>query len=318
MAKDAKSLEKSREIRKNIINKYGEVPTSIWKIEYGWGKHVIELDSRKQQAVASKKHEKMDYGENKEITLVGGKKLQFQDKTNLSKSFGMSSQNVRGKGAGLSTFPPDLAKRIVLFYSEKNETVLDPCAGHNSRMQITYELERNYIGYDICQEFIDFNEKVKKEITGKGEQGLLFTSPVTITLKAKSSEKLDEQDNSIDLIYTSPPYWDIEYYDDNPKQLGYKKSYNEFRAGIKRVISECYRVLKPGKYCAFNINDFRKNGILYTYHADIIDIFREVGFHMHDIIIVQWQSAIGACFASQIEERKITAKAHEYLVVGRK
>jgi len=318
MPKDIESLEKSRAIRQKVIDKYGEVPTSIWNIDYSWGKHVKELDSRKQQAVAQKKHKKMNYGEKRTIETVGGKSIEHLDKDKLSKAFGMSSQNVRGKGAGLSTFPPDLARRIVLFYSEKNETILDPCAGHNSRMEVTYDLERNYIGYDICHEFMEFNSKVKDEITGKGEQKLLFTPSTAITLKEKSSEKLDETSNSIDMIYTSPPYWDIEYYDDSPLQLGYKKTYSQFLEGITKVVSECYRVLKPNRYCIFNINDFRKDGILYTYHCDLIDIFKKVGFKIHDIIIIKWQSALGACFASQVESRKITAKAHEFLIIGKK
>lgn len=300
MPKDVDSLIKSREIRREVIKKYGSVPISVMEPEYSWGKHIIEFDKRKQHVVAEKKHEKMDY-----------------DKR-LGKAFSMSSQNVRGKGAGLSTFPPDLARKIVLFYSEKGETVLDPMAGHNSRMQVTYELERNYIGYDICKEFMEFNNKVKDEITGKGSQGLMFTPSTTIILNEQSSETLNEANNSIDMIYTSPPYWDIEYYDDNKLQLGYKKTYNEFLGGIERVLIECRRVLKPKKYCIFNINDFRKDGMLYPYHSHMIDMMLKVGFFLHDIIIVKWASAIGACFASQIEERKIVAKSHEYLIVGRK
>lgn len=300
MAKTIEDLQKSREIREKVIAKYGCVPTSIIEPDYAWGKHVIELDSRKQQAVAQKKHEKMDY-----------------DKK-LSKVFSMSSQNVRGKGAGLSTFPPDLCRKLVNFYSEPGDTVIDSSAGHNSRMQVCHELGRHYIGYDVCSEFMEFNRKVKDEITGKGKQSALFEPTVSITLREQSSEKMVEEDNTMDFALTSPPYWDIEYYDDHPQQLGYNKTYDEFLGGIKRVLSESYRVLKPNKYCAWNINDFRKKNILYPYHADIIRLMQEVGFTLWDCVIVKWQSCLGQCFASQIEERKMFAKSHEYVVTGKK
>jgi len=316
MPKDIQSLSESRRIREQVIKKFGEVPTSIWIPDYNWGKDTIELDSRKQQAVAKKKHEKMKYGED-EPTLFGETK-KGPTKSELAKAFGMSSQNVRGKQSGLSTFPPDLARRIVVYYSEKDDLILDPCCGHNSRMQVTYGLERNYIGYDICHEFMEFNRKVKETIMGKGEQGLLFTPKNTIILREQTSEKMVEDSDTIDMIYTSPPYWDVEFYDEHPDQLGYKKSYEQFLAGIKRILTECYRVLKPDKYCIFNINDFRKEGRYYMYHASIAKLMLDVGFRLWDMIIVPWQSCIGACFAGQVWERKITAKKHEYLIVGKK
>jgi len=301
MAKTMDDLAISREIRAKVIQKYGDVPTSVWEIDYSEGRDVIEYEKRKQQAVAIEKHKKMDY-----------------DKNKLGKAFEMSSQNVRGKSGGLSTFPPGLCRRIVMFYSEEGETVLDPCAGHNSRMQVTYNLGRNYIGYDVSQEFIQFNKEVKDEITGAGVQGQMFAPSNTITLHEQSSEKMVEEDNSIDLVFTSPPYWDIEYYGEESEQLGFGKDYGSFLQGLRSVISESYRVLKPDRYCAFNINDFRKNGNFYSYHADVIKLFEDVGFKMWDVIIIKWKSSIGSCFASQVESRKITAKAHEYLVVGKK
>lgn len=300
MPKDIESLEESKEIRENVIRKYGEVLTSVWEIDYSWGMHVIEYDKRKQQKVAEKKHDLMDY-----------------DKR-LSKSFSMSSQNVRGKQGGLSTFPPALAHRITMFYSEEGETILDPMAGHNSRMQIVNESNRHYIGYDVSKDFIAFNKLVRDEILGVGKQNLLFENKYTITLHEQSSQKMNEANNSIDLVFTSPPYWDIEFYGEEPEQLGYHKTYEQFLLGIKDVLAESYRVLKTNRYCAFNINDFRKNGTFYDYHADIMRLMKEVGFSLHDCIIIKWKSAIGACFASQIESRKICAKSHEYLIVGKK
>ena len=110
----------------------------------------------------------------------------------------------------------------------------------------------------------------------------------------------------------------MEFYDDGPEQLGYNHTYKDFMSGIERILAESYRVLKPNRYCAFNINDFRKDGQYYMYHADVARAMEKVGFKLWDIIIVPWKSCIGACFASQIEERKITAKKHEYVVVSKK
>ena len=313
MPKDISSLIESREIRANVLRKYGFIPTSVIEPDYSFGRHIIEFDERKQQAVAKKKHEKMDYGDK---TSFGEKKVGLS-KAELDKTFGMSSQNVRGKTGGLSTFPPALARFIVEFYSEKGDSVLDSMAGHNSRLQITVELGRHYTGYDICHEFQEFNREIAKQIQGKGKQTAMFTPQVSITLREQTSEKMVEDDETFDMAYTSPPY-SVEFYDNHPLQIGTNETYEQMLQRLETVLSETYRVLKTGGYCIWNVNDFRKGGVFYPFHADIIFAFKRCGFILHDFIIVRWQSCIGQAFASQIESRKIVAKAHEVLIVGKK
>lgn len=296
-AKTSKDLTASRKRRQEVIDKYDGIPFSIWDAKFNKTDGIIELDKRKQNIGPAKVVIDKDTGED------------------LTQAFAASSISVRD-GVSLSTFPPNIAKRIVNMYSQKGNIILDPYAGHNSRMQATYELSRNYIGYDICKEFMEFNREVAKTITEK--DGKLFTNDCTITLKEQSSEKLEEADNSVDMIYTSPPYWNTEYYGPEKEQLGLCKTYEEFIDKLTVTISECYRVLKSDKYCIFNINDFRRKGVFHPYHADVIKAFQKVGFKMHDVIIIKWHYTIMACFASQLDDRQQTAKIHEFLVVGKK
>lgn len=78
----------------------------------------------------------------------------------------------------------------------------------------------------------------------------------------KSSEKMSElPDCSVDLIITSPPYFNIKDYSKNGYQneihsksdnadLGNLKNYNDYIKGLLKVWKECFRVLKPnGKLC---------------------------------------------------------------------
>ena len=61
-----------------------------------------------------------------------------------------------------------------------------------------------------------------------------------------------------------------------------------------------------------------KDGKYYSYHSDVIELMDNVEFKIWDIIIIKWKNCIGQCFASQVDNRKITAKQHEYLIVGKK
>lgn len=198
MGKTPEDLEKSRQRRAEVIKIWGDVPTSVWNVDYSWGKSTIEF-GHKQQEVAEEKHKKMKYNL-KTFETQNGKTVTFNEQLD---AFSMSSQNVRGKSGGLSTFPPDLCRKIVTYYSEEGETILDPCCGHASRLETVHKLNRHYIGYDVCHEYILFCEEVKKKIT----ENQLFPSPYSITIREQSSEKMVEEDNSIDLVMTSPPYW---------------------------------------------------------------------------------------------------------------
>jgi len=60
-------------------------------------------------------------------------------------------------------------------------------------------------------------------------------------------KKLD--DESLDLIITSPPYHNLRVYSNDPRDLSNCESYEEYYYLLELVIKECERVLKPG--CKF-------------------------------------------------------------------
>lgn len=61
-------------------------------------------------------------------------------------------------------------------------------------------------------------------------------------------KKLD--DESVDLIITSPPYHNLRVYSNDPHDLSNCETYEEYYYLLGLVITECARVLKPGaKFC---------------------------------------------------------------------
>lgn len=78
---------------------------------------------------------------------------------------------------------------------------------------------------------------------------------ITHTVRGTSSESMKNQnDESVHLVVTSPPYWDIKDYGSN-KQIGYIDSLPEYIDRLKAVWEECHRVLKPGCRMVINIGD---------------------------------------------------------------
>ena len=107
------------------------------------------------------------------------------------------------------------------------------------------------------------------------------------------SRKMTELDNnSVNLIVTSPPYWQLkDYGTDN--QIGYHDSYENYINNLNLVWSECYRVLHNGCRLCINIGDQFARTVYYGRYKvipireEIIKFCENVGFDYMGAII--WQ-----------------------------
>jgi site-specific DNA-methyltransferase (adenine-specific)/site-specific DNA-methyltransferase (cytosine-N4-specific) len=88
------------------------------------------------------------------------------------------------------------------------------------------------------------------------------------------------EDNTIDLVLTSPPYYNAPY--DFPDLF---PSYNDYLSMIKDVGKEIFRVLKDGRISVFIVGDIRIDGELYSITADLIKIMQNLGFKYQERII---------------------------------
>lgn len=70
------------------------------------------------------------------------------------------------------------------------------------------------------------------------------------------------KDKSVQLIITSPPYWQLkDYGTDN--QIGFNDSYEEYINNLNLVWAECYRVLSDGCRLCINIGDQFARSVYY-------------------------------------------------------
>lgn len=99
-------------------------------------------------------------------------------------------------------------------------------------------------------------------------------------------------DETIDLIITSPPYWHIKDYGVDG-QIGYNQTLHEYLKDLFKVWSECYRVLKPGARLCINVGDQFLRKIIYgrykiaPLHSEVINQCEFLGFDYMGAII--WQ-----------------------------
>lgn len=299
--KNLDALAVSRDYRQSFIEEFGFVPRSILVHD--------KTDKAIDMMAMDRDYRKMSHRELQKKDGISGKEMQ--------KAFETAHRGVRGEGKALSRFPQNIGRLLVKFYCPERGMVYDPFAGHNSRMQLTYEANRNYIGYDVSKAFMTANLEIK-DLLYQANQGKMIKLQTTITLELQDSKATGLPSDCMDFTVTSPPYWDLEYYGDEPEQLGKAKTYESFLSNLEYHVAENYRVLKPGCFCAWCVNDFRKGGVFYCYHADLIEVFRKVGFELYTVYIIDLGEPIQNAFVRNIKPRMSFSKCHEYCLVFRK
>lgn len=106
----------------------------------------------------------------------------------------------------------------------------------------------------------------------------------------KSSEKMAEiSDDSIDLMVTSPPYWDLKDYS-KQGQIGLEP-YEKYISRLSTVFKETYRVLQPHGSMWININIRTKLQKPVLIPHDITNMCGNIGFKFKDMII--WHKSSG-------------------------
>jgi len=255
-----------------VKEKYGFLPKSVWNLTYSNKYRMLEIE---------------DVGIKRSIAI--GKKEYPH-----------------------SRFNPTVAERVIKYWSNTGDLIIDPFMGYGMRGFVARNLGRRYVGYEISPK--TFNQvKEKLNMPNLAENKNLMN---IILGNGCYLEKTN--DNSADMVFTCPPYWKVERYEKVQGQLSDCKSYNIFLEYIKICLNNCFRVLKQNKFMVWVVSDFRLDKQYYPLHLDLIKLASENRFKLHDIIINILHTPFLFAAPQQCDRMKITQKMHEYIIVFKK
>src|SRR3990170_1081899 len=109
---------------------------------------------------------------------------------------------------------------------------------------------------------------------------------------ADSRSMPEVPDESVHLVITSPPYWQLKDYD-SPLQIGFNDTYEDYINNLNLVWQECHRVLHGGCRLCINIGDQFARSVYYGRYkvipirTEIIKFCESIGFDYMGAII--WQ-----------------------------
>ena len=136
---------------------------------------------------------------------------------------------------------------------------------------------------------------------------------------------------SVHLIVTSPPYWNLKEYERGDDQLGVIDDYEVFVGELCKVWEECFRILVPGGRIVCVVGDVclsrRKHGrhAVMPLHSDISVSCRKIGFDNLNPIL--WHKISNAAFEANTnssflgkpyEPNAIIKNDVEYILMERK
>jgi modification methylase len=122
------------------------------------------------------------------------------------------------------------------------------------------------------------------------------------------------RNESVHLVITSPPYWNLKRYNDSPAQMGHINEYEEFLSELSKVWKEAHRILVPGGRLVCVVGDVclsrKEHGrhLVMPLHADIQVICRKIGLDNLNPII--WHKISNAKFEANTSA-KFLGKPYE-------
>lgn len=138
-------------------------------------------------------------------------------------------------------------------------------------------------------------------------------------------------DESVHLVITSPPYWNLKRYNENPNQMGHIQDYETFLNELKKAWKHVFRVLVPGGRLVCVVGDVcvaRRNfgrHLVFPLHADICVICRRLGFDnlnpivWHKIANASYEVTNGSKFLGKpYEPNAIIKNDMEFILMQRK
>jgi len=269
-----------------------------------------------------------------QLNDLTGKEWVFSTKSVIPKGFPPSFQlKLRNKHGGQK--PPELCESLIRTFTKEGDLVLDPFCGVGGTLIGCHLSKRTGVGIELNKDWVDIYYNLCE---------LESLKPLEI-IHGDSRDILKkfilEKRKYFDFILTDIPYWKMDEVDKSKgtyKKVGEpsmgvyseKSKLSRFSSDSKQlrgrkedwemligdVFSECYKLLKPGSYCAVFIGNMYNNGQYFLLNADIARILSQIGFVLKGEII--WYDVNKKLHLYGINYSWIPSIVHQFIMIFRK
>lgn len=237
---------------------------------------------------------------------------------------------------GTSVFDPVLCEVAYRWFSPPTGTVLDPFAGGSVRGVVASVLGRRYVGVELRPEQVHANRVNAGEIVGPDAAwDFAGRTPMPVWVEGSATDLralvprarrgtvpaggLAESvpHAGADLVFTCPPYADLEVYSDDPRDLS-TAPYAVFRAMLASAIAQSAELLADDRFAIWVVGEARdpRTGYSYGIVADTVAAARAAGLGLYNEAILYTAIASAAMRATNqhVNSRKLV-RVHQHVLV---
>lgn len=206
---------------------------------------------------------------------------------------------------GVSILDPVMAEIVCRWFGIPGGKAFDCFAGDSVFGFVSSYLGNDFTGVELRPEQAELNNERVAEMTARyicddGQNVARHLEP-----------------ESQDLLFSCPPYFDLEVYSDLPNDASNQGSYEEFLLILKNAFTGAVSCLKENRFAAVCIGDVRdkKTGFYRDLCGDIKRIFKDAGMLLYNEIILIEQTASTALRAARYMENRKVAKTHQHILI---
>ena len=252
------------------------------------------LDTRKGYWKARKKMWREligDMGESRENTLAAGE-----------------IDYVASINKGVSLFDPVLSEICCRWFTPKDGAKIFDCFACDTQKGLVFgQCGYNFTGIELRQEQIDVNNKV---LMGRN-------LPVKYICDDGQNVANHFEAGSQDLLFSCPPYFDLEKYSELENDASNQESYDDFIQILRNAFTAAIDCLKENRFAVIVVGDVRdkSTGFYYDFCGDIKNIFKEGGMRLYnECILIEPIGTLPQRVQHYMYNRKV-GKCHQNILV---
>lgn len=230
-----------------FVQEKQSIPSSLLRDKYGWPPfsvlNTISFDWQRR---------KDEWETIIEDSTIGRDTKRFNaTPTNIFSSRGEKAK----KAESISSFDPYLCELMYRWFSRPGDMILDPFAGGNVRGSVAAVLGRDYYGIDLSLDQVSanhthFNRMTKNYTNIQGTANWIHGDSEDIISQYCCS-------NYYDMVLTCPPYYNLEVYTKDPRDLSRMPSYADFLHKYTSILKESARCLKEDSFFVIVVSEVR-------------------------------------------------------------
>lgn len=288
------------------------------------------LDTRKGYWQARKKMWREligDMGESRNDTLITSPEIKYKDWYQRTRKhreeLGVSFKEYLDKyvpddvkereaskvlSVGVSLFDPVLSEICCRWFTpEAGAKIFDCFAGDTQKGLVFGQCGYEFTGIELRQEQVDINNRALADRS---------LSVKYICDDGRNVAKYFDTDSQ-DLLFSCPPYFDLEHYSDLENDASNQKSYECFIKILHDAFVSAIGCLKENRFAVIVVGDVRDkhSGFYYDFCSDIKRIFKDGGMSLYNEIILVETGASTALRASRYMDTRKVAKMHQNILV---